>query len=176
MYKLLTIFLMLIAQQTYAAPCSPLINRTITTLQGKKINLCEHAGKPILIVNTASKCGYTGQFEKLETMYGKYQKQGLLVIGFPSNDFNQELSSNKEIAEFCMLTYNVKFPMSEASSVAGSHPNSFYRDLAEITGVKPKWNFHKYIIAPDGKTVYSYASAVEPDSAEIMNILLPMLK
>lgn len=176
MCKLLAIFLMLIAQQTFAVQCSPLLNRTITTLQGKKINLCERAGKPILVVNTASKCGYTKQFEKLEKMYDTYQKQGLLVIGFPSNDFNQELSSNKEIADFCMLTYNVKFPMSEPSSVTDSHQNSFYRELAKITGVKPQWNFHKYLIAPNGKTVYSFASATEPDSTEVMNALSPMLK
>lgn len=176
MYKLLIVVLTLVAQQACAASCSPLLDRTITTLQGEKINLCEQMGKPILVVNTASKCGYTGQFEKLEAMYREYQKQGLLVIGFPSNDFNQELSSNREIARFCRLTYSVQFPMSEASSVAGSNPNGFYHELAQITGVKPQWNFHKYLIAQDGKTVYSFVSAIEPDSVEIMNKLLPMLK
>jgi glutathione peroxidase len=155
--------------------CSPLLDRTITTLQGDKINLCEYAGKPILVVNTASKCGYTPQFEQLEAMYGKYKQRGLLVLGFPSNDFQQEFTNNGEIAKFCKLTYKVNFPMSEPSIVSGKNANPFFKNLAKSTGEAPEWNFHKYLIDPDGKTVHSFATQVEPDSSEIVNRILPLL-
>jgi len=167
---------LLLSSQASAASCPPLLNRTITTLQGESLNLCKYAGKPILVVNTASKCGYTGQFEKLEGLYKQYQTQGLLVLGFPSNDFHQELSSNGEIAKFCKLTYKVQFPMSEPSSVSGPNANPFFKSLAQASGAAPQWNFHKYLISSDGKTVYSFATPVEPDSAAIMDKLKTMLK
>lgn len=176
MKKLLILFALTLSPIVSATECSPLLDRTITTLQGDKVNLCDYAGKPILVVNTASKCGYTPQFEQLEKMYGKYQKQGLLVIGFPSNDFRQEFNSNGEIAKFCKLTYKVKFPMSEPSSVKGKQANAFFMALAKITGEEPAWNFHKYLIAPDGKSVYSFATPVEPDSAEIIDKIKSMLR
>ena len=128
------------------------------------------------MVNTASKCGYTPQFEKLEALNRRYKAKGLLVVGFPSNDFNQELATNKEIAQFCKLTYAVEFPMIEKASVAGPGAMPLFKQLAAATGQAPQWNFHKYLIAPDGKTVYSYASAVEPDSKELLGRLAPMLK
>lgn len=175
MKSIFAVVAMLFSVSASAATCSPLLDRTITTLQGETLNLCEHAGKPILVVNTASKCGFTPQFEQLEAMYGKYKDQGLLVVGFPSNDFRQELSTNGEIAKFCKLTYSVKFPMSEASHVKGADANPFFKGLSAATGVEPSWNFHKYLIAPDGKTVYSFATKVEPDSAEVMDKIKPML-
>ena len=102
--------------------------------------------------------------------------RGLVVLGFPSNDFNQELATNKEIAEFCKLTYFVEFPMIEKGSVTGPGANAFFKQLAVATGASPQWNFHKYLIAPDGKTVHSFGTRVEPDSREIMGKLVPMLK
>lgn len=176
MKTLFMLLALILSPITYAADCSPLLDRTITTLQGNKINLCEYAGKPILVVNTASKCGYTPQFEKLEAMYSQYREKGLLVVGFPSNDFRQELASNGEIAKFCKLTYKVKFPMSEPSSVTGTQANPLFKALAKSTGEAPSWNFHKYLIAPDGKTVHSFATAVEPDGEQVMKVLLPMLR
>jgi glutathione peroxidase len=158
------------------AACPELLDHRYTSLQGKPVNLCEFAGRPILVVNTASKCGYTPQFEKLEALHKRYRSRGLVVLGFPSNDFNQELGSNKEIAEFCKLTYFVEFPMVEQGSVTGPRANVFYRQLAAAAGTAPQWNFHKYLIAPDGRTVTSYGSRVEPDSREIMGRLMPMLK
>ncbi|MEI7456854.1 MAG: glutathione peroxidase [Nitrosomonadales bacterium] len=171
-----TLSILFFSHFAYSANCPPILDRTITTLQGEKINLCRYAGKPILVVNTASKCGYTPQFEQLENMYGKYQTQGLLVLGFPSNDFNQELTHNGEIAKFCKLTYKVKFPMSEPSKVTGKNASAFYKVLAKTTGVEPQWNFHKYLIAPDGKTIYSFPSEVEPDNPAILNKVVEMLK
>ena len=162
-----------------AAPawaCPELLNHRYMSLQGKPVDLCRFAGRPILVVNTASKCGYTPQFEKLEAMHKRYQGRGLVVLGFPSNDFNQELATNQEIAQFCKLTYFVEFPMVEQGSVTGPRANALFRQLAAAAGAAPQWNFHKYLIAPDGRSVYSYSSQVEPDSREIMAKLLPMLK
>lgn len=159
-----------------AQACPSLLNHRYTSLQGKVVDLCEFANRPILVVNTASKCGYTPQFEKLEALHRRYQGRGLVVLGFPSNDFNQELATNQEIARFCKLTYFVEFPMIEKSSVSGPAANAFFKQLATATGAAPQWNFHKYLIAPDGKTVYSFGSPVEPDSREVMGRLLPMLK
>ena len=158
-----------------AAACPELLNHKFTTLQGGNLDLCKHAGKPILVVNTASKCGYTPQFEKLEALSGKH-KEKLLVVGFPSNDFNQELATNQEIARFCKLTYAIEFPMVEKASVTGTGAMPFYRQLRAATGQAPQWNFHKYLIAPDGKTVFSFGAAVEPDSRELLGKLAPMLK
>jgi glutathione peroxidase len=176
MYKYIISAILLFFGQAYAADCSPLLNRSMYTLQGETINMCQFAGKPILVVNTASKCGFAPQFDKLEGLYSKYENQGFVVIGFPSNDFHQELSDNKEIAKFCKLTYNVKFPMMEPSSVMGAEANAFYKDLIKTTGAQPTWNFHKYLIAPDGKTVYSFNTTVEPDSPEIVGMIESMLK
>ena len=159
-----------------AQACPDLLNHRYTTLQGKPIDLCRHANRPILVVNTASKCGYTPQFEKLEALHRRFRDRGLLVIGFPSNDFNQELATNREIGEFCRLTYFVEFPMVEQGAVTGIRADPFFRKLAALAGTAPQWNFHKYLIAPDGKTVYSFRSQVEPDGAEIMGRLRPMLK
>jgi len=156
--------------------CPALLDHRFNSLQGKSVDLCEYANRPILAVNTASKCGYTPQFEKLEALYKRYKSRGLVVIGFPSNDFNQELASNQEIASFCRLTYFVEFPMIEKSAVTGAAANPFFRQLRAATGKAPQWNFHKYLIAPDGKTVYSFPAQAEPDSAEILGRLAPMLK
>jgi len=175
MIRLLVAFVLLLPS-ALAQACPGLLDHRYTSLQGKSVNLCDFAGRPILVVNTASKCGYTPQFEKLEALHRRYQGRGLVVLGFPSNDFNQELATNQEIAEFCKLTYFVEFPMIEKGSVTGPGANPFYRQLAAASGAAPQWNFHKYLIAPDGKTVHSFATRVEPDSREIMGRLLPMIK
>jgi glutathione peroxidase len=117
-------------------------------------------------VNTASFCGYTGQYEGLEHLYDKYKARGLVVVGFPSNDFgNQEPGSNKEIADFCRLTYGVRFPMFARSTVVGRSANPLYRQLGDLTGERPRWNFHKYLIDRSGNTVKSFPSEVSPDNA-----------
>jgi glutathione peroxidase len=159
-----------------AAECPPLLNHRFESLQGQPVNLCDYADRTILVVNTASKCGYTPQFEKLEGMYRKYRDRGLLVIGFPSNDFNQELATNQEIAQFCKLTYAVDFPMISKGSVTGENAVPFYRQLKAATGQAPGWNFHKYLITPGAKQVYSFGTRVEPDAPEILGRITPNLK
>jgi len=174
--KRLLFALALLVLPALAQACPSLLDQRYISLQGKPVNLCDFAGRPILVVNTASKCGYTPQFEKLEALHKRYQGRGLVVLGFPSNDFNQELATNQEIAQFCKLTYFVEFPMIEKGSVTGSGANAFFKQLAAASGAAPQWNFHKYLIAPDGKTVHSFGTQVEPDAREIMSRLLPMLK
>ncbi|MBM3360868.1 MAG: glutathione peroxidase [Betaproteobacteria bacterium] len=164
----LFLFFWMLPAMTYAA-CSSLYNHQFDTLQGDKINLCDYQSKPILAVNTASKCGFTPQFNALEALYKKYQDKGLLVIGFPSNDFNQELSTDKEVRDFCKLTYAVDFPMTTKSSVTGKNANPFYQELIKTSGQMPKWNFFKYLILPQGKKVYAFTSDVTPDSPAILD-------
>lgn len=167
---------LLLTLATPVLACPPLLQHKFRTLQGDTLDFCSLQGKAILVVNTASKCGFTGQFEPLEALYSKYRARGLMVVGFPSNDFRQELASNQEVARFCRLTYGVQFPMMEKTSVRGDEANSLYRALAAATDDAPNWNFHKYLIAPDGKTVYSFGSTTAPDSDRLLKRLLPMLK
>ena len=119
-----------------AAQCPALLNHTFPGLQdGKPQSLCQYQGKAILVVNTASFCGFTSQYEGLEKLYARLKDKGLVVIGFPSNDFGeQEPGSEKEIADFCRLTYGIEFPMLSKTSVTGKDANPFYRNLAEVTG------------------------------------------
>ncbi len=158
------------AQVVNAAPsCSPLLSQTFPRLQDElPQNLCQYQGKVILVVNTASFCGFTSQYEGLEKIYAKYKDQGFVVLGFPSNDFGQqEPGSNKEIADFCKNTYDVKFPMFAKSSVSGSNLNPLFKMLIAKTGTTPKWNFYKYLIDRNGNVVDSYGSMTKPTSSSI---------
>ena len=122
-----------------AASCATLLNRTMTGLDGKPRALCEYAGRVVLVVNTASQCGFTPQYEGLEALYRKYRQKGLVVLGFPSNDFGaQEPGSNREIAEFCVNQFAIEFPMFEKTSVRGAGTNPLYADLARATGKAPE--------------------------------------
>jgi glutathione peroxidase len=162
-----------------AAPttCSPLLSHTFARLQDEvPQNLCQYQGKVILVVNTASFCGFTGQYEGLEKIYAKYKDQGLVVLGFPSNDFGQqEPGSNKEIADFCANTYDVKFPMFAKSSVTGSKANPLFKMLIAKTGITPKWNFYKYLIDRSGNVVDSYGSITKPTSNSITSEIEKLL-
>ncbi|HET8744542.1 MAG TPA: glutathione peroxidase [Ramlibacter sp.] len=154
------------------AACPALLQHTFPRLQDEKPQpLCQYAGKVLLVVNTASYCGYTPQYQGLEDLYARYRDKGLVVLGFPSNDFNQEKSSNKEIADFCENTFGVKFPMFGKSSVAGAAANPLFRELAAKTGKAPAWNFHKYLIGRDGKVVAQYASRTTPSDPELLKTL-----
>ncbi|MEC5215073.1 glutathione peroxidase [Actimicrobium sp. GrIS 1.19] len=146
--------------------CPALLQQQFNRLQDEAPqNLCQYAGRVTLVVNTASYCGFTSQYQGLETLHAKYQSRGLVVLGFPSNDFGkQEPGSGKEIAEFCFNTYGVKFPMFAKSVVSGPNPNPLYAALLKATGKPPKWNFHKYLIDRSGTLVQSFPSEVEPEN------------
>ncbi|MDB5827109.1 MAG: glutathione peroxidase, partial [Variovorax sp.] len=121
--------------------CPTILNYTFPRLQDEKPQaLCQYSGKVVLVVNTASFCGFTPQYKGLEALDSKYRSRGLVVLGFPSNDFSQESGSNKEIADFCESTFGVKFPMFSKSSVRGSEANPLFKQLAKISGTTPKWN------------------------------------
>ena len=151
------------------AACAGVHAHTFPRLQDEKPqSLCQFAGKVLLVVNTASYCGYTPQYKGLEALHEKYRARGLVVLGFPSNDFEQEKASNKEIAEFCENTFGVKFPMFGASHVKGAKANALFQQLAQATGQEPKWNFYKYLVARDGKVLAAYPSRVAPEDPKLL--------
>ena len=156
--------LALLPAATLAAQCPAVLSHDVDNILGEKESLCEHAGKVVLVVNTASQCGYTPQYKGLQALHQRYGKRGLVILGFPSNDFGkQEPGSNREIAEFCDRTYAVKFPVYGKTSVApGASP--FFDGLARATGERPRWNFHKYLVARDGTRIASFPSKVDPES------------
>ena len=154
-----------------AAPtaCPPLLQHTFARLQDEKPqSLCQYSGKVLLVVNTASYCGFTHQYKGLEDLHARYKDRGLVVLGFPSNDFAQEKSSNKEIAEFCENTFGVKFPMFAKTTVRGGDANPFYRQLAQQSGRAPLWNFHKYLVGRDGKVIANYTSITGPTDRSLV--------
>ncbi len=158
--------------------CSSLLDVEVRRLAGTEvINLCEaYQGQVLLIVNTASKCGFTDQYEGLEALYAKYKDQGLVVLGFPSNDFaNQEPGSEEEIQKFCRLTYAVEFPMFEKVSVKKGSASPLFQRLAESGAPYPKWNFYKYLIDRDGKLVDHFVSFTKPDDRKVVKAIEKLL-
>ena len=161
---IVTVFL-LMNFHVHAKECSPLLDFDIRTLNDKEVvNLCDkYQGKVLLVVNTASRCAYTDQYDSLEKLYSQYKDDGLVVLGFPSNDFgNQEPGTEKEIQAFCRLTYAVDFPMFSKTRVTEQNADPFYKKLGEVSGVYPRWNFHKYLISRDGELVANYRSNMDP--------------
>jgi glutathione peroxidase len=166
------------AQTAAAAPlvkapasCPAVLKHTFNRLQDDSPqDLCQYAGKVVLVVNTASYCGFTKQYDGLEKLYAKYAPRGLVVLGFPSNDFGkQEPGNSKEIADFCYNTYGVKFPMFAKSSVIGPDTNPLHSELTRITGNAPKWNFTKYLIDRNGKVIEHFPSKVTPEDPALVS-------
>lgn len=152
------------------ASCPAILKQNFKRLQDEAPqDLCQYAGKVVLVVNTASYCGFTKQYEGLEKLYATYGGRGLVVLGFPSNDFGkQEPGSAKEIADLCFNTFGVKFPMFAKSSVTGPEANPFHASLAKATGQAPKWNFTKYLIGRDGKVIAHFPSKVTPQDPALV--------
>jgi glutathione peroxidase len=151
-----------------ATPCSDLLNYKMSKLRSSEVlDFCQaFQGKVILAVNTASNCGYTPQFKGLEALYQKYKDLGLVVVGFPSNDFNQEFDAPEKTAKVCYINYGVTFPMLEKSAVKGTLANAFFQKLIKATDQAPEWNFYKYLIARDGTTIKAFASTVTPEQLD----------
>jgi glutathione peroxidase len=157
---------LLFAAMPAMAACPALLDRTMEGIDEKPRSLCEYAGKVVLVVNTASQCGYTPQYDGLEALYRKYRGRGLVVLGFPSNDFGgQEPGSNKEIAAFCVNQYAIDFPVFSKSELKA---NPLFADLAKATGKAPQWNFHKYLIDRSGKQVTSFDTRVAPGDPKLV--------
>ncbi len=157
--------------------CPPVLDHRFPNLRDEPVSLCQFSGKVLLIVNTASECGYTPQYEGLEKLYRRYRDKGFAILGFPANDFGaQEPGSNKEIAQFCQVNYDITFPMFTKTSVVGANANPLYRELAAKTGKPPHWNFHKYLIDKSGEPVAAFESAVEPEDARLTAQIEKLLK
>jgi glutathione peroxidase len=165
------------APAMHAADCPPLLDAALPTLtDDRPESLCRYKGRVLLVVNTASQCGYTPQYEGLENLYQRYKDRGLVVLGFPSADFgNQEPGSNREIARFCEVNYGVSFPMFTKSSVAKGEVNPFYRKLAAAAGARPAWNFHKYLVDRRGEKAQSFATQVEPFNQKLVAAIEALL-
>ena len=156
------------------AACPSLLDRNMPTLDERNQSLCEYTGKVLLVVNTASQCGYTPQYDGLEALYKKYKGKGLVVMGFPMNDFGgQEPGSNKEISTFCVNEYAIDFPMFAKTALKA---NPLYNDLAKATGESPKWNFHKYLVDRSGNKVQSFGTKVEPNDAKLVGAIERLLE
>lgn len=153
--------------------CPALLNRTFPRLQDEQPqSLCQYQGKVLLVVNTASYCGFTPQYKGLEALYAKYRERGLVVLGFPSNQFgSQEPGSAQQIADFCANTYGVKFPMFAKSAVRGDSVNPLYADLIRLSGTTPKWNFYKYLVSRDARVVTAYSSLTAPDDGDLVEAI-----
>ncbi len=169
---------LLLGLSATAPACPETLNFEKRVLAGDEmVNLCErYAGRVVLVVNTASKCAFTPQYDGLEALYRKYKGQGLVVLGFPSNDFGaQEPGTEQQIQSFCRLTYSVEFPMFEKSRVREGNAEPLYEALARLSGEYPRWNFHKYLLDRNGELAGSYGSAVKPQSRQLVEAIEALL-
>jgi glutathione peroxidase len=175
-YSLVVLALMLMSEGLWAA-CGNLLDYTHRRLaSSQEVNLCEaYAGQVIVVVNTASRCGFTSQFEGLEALYQKYREQGLMVLGFPSDDFRQEMAEEEDTAEVCYINFGVTFPVFATSSVRGDSANPLFQALNDATA-PPRWNFTKYLIDRDGKVVERYGSRTTPLDSELEARVQALLK
>lgn len=155
---------------SFASECPTELKHVKRKLNSQEtVNLCDaYQGKAVLFVNTASYCGFTKQFKGLEKLYSDYKDEGLVVLGFPSHDFNQEDEDESKTAELCELTYGVEFPMFEPTHVTGDDIDPLFRSLTKKTGTSVKWNFYKYLMSKDGQTIKAYNSRVTPSDPELI--------
>lgn len=178
---LLSLSLTLLAPQALAADaapaCADLFNTSLRKLHSdQSVDLCAlTAGKPVLVVNTASNCGYTGQFAGLEQLHKSYGPKGLVVLGVPSDDFFQEEDAEGDTAKVCYINYGVTFTMLAPASVRGSDALPLFKTLAERADAAPKWNFTKYLVAPDGRVTGHWGSSTTPDDGELLKAVEALL-
>lgn len=167
----------LLAMPAMANQCGEILGHSMQQLNTREsVDLCDsYKGKTILVVNTASKCGFTKQFEGLEALYQQYQDKGLVILGFPSDSFMQEYDDAEKTAEVCYLTYGVKFPMFASSKVKGDDANPVFKALIAKTGESPSWNFNKYLVSSDEQTVKHFGSRTAPDDKAFIAELEKML-
>lgn len=146
------------------------------SIDGGNLALSDWHGQPILVVNTASRCGYTKQYSGLQKLYETYREDGLVVLAIPSNDFRQELASAEQVKTFCELQYGLDLPMTAITSVKGDRAHPFYRSLMQEAGFTPKWNFAKVLIGPEGELVATYRPNIKPQSAQIQRDIKGLLQ
>ena len=168
--SILFLSLALFGGQAMAAECPALLQNQLPQLRSKEtIDLCQRfAGKPLLIVNTASHCGFTPQFKGLEALYKRYKDQGFEVLGVPSDDFKQEAASTEETAKVCYVNYGVTFAMTQPQHVTGDDAIPLYKELIAQSGQAPRWNFYKYVVDRQGKVVAQFSSRTKPDDPDLL--------
>lgn len=173
--KFFLLLISILASQSYA---SDLYNIPFKSISGNTKDLSEYKGKAIVIVNTASKCGYTGQLEELQSLYENYSKKGLVVLGFPSKSFKQELASEGEVQKFCKLNYGVRFPMSSIIEVSGTQTHPLFKALVKNdpdNGGPVRWNFEKFIVSKEGKVIKRFRSKTRPSSSQFNSFIAKSL-
>ena len=174
MRKIVTAALLLVASNAWGCPDH--LDEAYRQLHSSdRINLCDaYAGQPMLVINTASHCGYTDQFEELEALYQTYRERGLAVVGFASDDFNQEADSEKEAANVCRVNYGVSFTMIAPTEVTGADANALF-SMIDAKGRAPGWNFYKYVLDEEGKLIASFPSRVSPSDADMVSAVESVL-
>lgn len=155
---------LLMGSSGFAAPMS----HDFASIDGGTLEMSQWQGRPVLVVNTASRCAYTGQYAALQELYDTYRERGLVVLAVPSDDFRQELGSADEVKEFCELTFGLDLPMADITPVTGDKAHPFYREVRDATGFSPRWNFNKVLIAPDGTVAQTWGSGTRPMSQAII--------
>lgn len=173
--KIIYIYFLLFVS-SYSLACSSILDTEIRVLDSSEtVNLCKYEDNVVMVVNVASRCGYTYQYASLQSLYEEYKDQGFVVLGVPSRDFFQEYSSEEDVAEFCSTEYGVNFPMFATSKVRGNKASPLFKKLIAASGEEPTWNFNKYLISRDGERIYKYGSKVKPDSPELKNQIEELL-
>lgn len=162
---------------TLAVPAAAVtLDAPFENIDGGELKLSDWAGQPILVVNTASRCGFTGQYDALQQLYDTYRDRGLVVLAVPSADFNQELASNEEVREFCEVQFGLDIPMTGITSVRGANAHPFFASLRDEIGFTPRWNFNKVLISPEGTVVDTFGSTTRPMSRAITGRVEAMLQ
>ena len=169
--KLLSIFFLILFMSNAEASEKIFHDFTIESISGETINLSDYKSKVVLLVNTASKCGFTPQYSGLQKIYERYKNDGFVVLGVPTNDFNQELSKESDVKEFCEIRFGVEFPMSSIQPIRGENAHPIYKWIQANVSVigQPRWNFHKYLIGKDGKIINWFSSMTSPTSEGLVN-------
>ncbi len=157
------------------APLAAAAGYSFAGIEGGTIDLDDFRGHPVLVVNTASLCGFAGQFDDMQALEDRYGPRGLVVLAVPSNDFNQELASGSEVKEYCQARFDITLPMTEITQVTGPKAHPFYAWLASEYGFTPKWNFNKVLIGPEGEVVATWGSMPAPTSRAVTSKIEPLL-
>ena len=173
MFRLLLLSaLLLLGRAVQAAP----VSGEFASIDGGTFSIDDWRGQPVLVVNTASHCGFTDQYEALQNVHDSYGPRGLVVLAVPSDSFNQELGTAEEVKEFCELNYDLTLPMTDITPVKGPNAHPFYRDVAAQIGFVPKWNFNKILLDPQGAVVATYGAGTRPDSRKLLRQVEALLR
>ena len=176
MIKLMGVFLIMITTSQALGEVRSVPNFLFKSIDGGEISLSDFEGKVVLITNTASKCGFTGQYNGLQKLYENYKNQGFVVLGIPSTDFRQEYKDSQTVKNFCEVNFGITFPMSEVTKVIGKNAHPFYLWLSETYNFIPRWNFNKVLIDKNGEIVNTYGAMVKPTSDKITKMVMRLVK